>query len=149
MTLIIREAKLTDITNIYHCGCESLPISYNYFDIMIMILYKKYKIYVVYYLDEFIAYVVCNFNTNDNLHIMSIATYNKYRSKGFGTKLINYISKNTTCKSITLYVHKDNDKGIKFYKKNNFIIKKEIIGYYKGLFKDKSNNAYFMEKILL
>jgi ribosomal protein S18 acetylase RimI-like enzyme len=142
--IIIKEAKITDISNIYKCSNDSLPISYNYFEILNFILHNKYKVFVAYDNNDFLAYAICNNNIDDNLHIMSIATYKQYRSKGIGSKLLNEIYKQ--CKSITLYVHKDNEKGIDFYKKNNFIIEKEIDNYYNNYFTSGTNNAYFMKK---
>ena len=57
-------------------------------------------------------------------HIISLALKKKYRRKGIGTKLINFLSffvKNLG-KKLTLYVHCENLEAINFYKKNGFNI---------------------------
>ncbi len=95
--------------------------------------------------NSLIAYILGSLN-NNNYHIMSLGVENDYRKMGYGTKLLNHAKDNIEfCKSLSLYVHAENDVAIAFYKKNGFKIIKEMKDYYgEALGSGKSPDAYLM-----
>ena len=52
--------------------------------------------------------------------IINIIVSNKYRNKGIGTSLLNYLINNYECKELMLEVRESNINAINFYKNNNF-----------------------------
>ena len=78
---------------------------------------------------------------NNNLHIMSISILPKYRGNNLGSNMIHKLKEMFPYYTITLYVQTQNNRAIRFYKKNGFIILNELKNYYSN---QENNNAYKM-----
>jgi GNAT superfamily N-acetyltransferase len=76
----------------------------------------------------------------DTYELKNIATYEQYNGKGYGTKLINYISEYYKNKHATMIVGTGDVPWIlKFYEKNGFKITHRI----KNFFTDNYNHPMF------
>jgi ribosomal protein S18 acetylase RimI-like enzyme len=131
MYTVFRRANITDCVPLSECNKECLPIFYRPAEYIYYILSPFHEIFMI--LDNsnsLVGYVLGQID-GSNFHIMSIGVYNKYRKMGFGSKLISCIIKNVDgCKSLTLYVHVENEVAVNFYKKNGFEIKEKLTNYY-------------------
>ena len=148
-TVIIREATILDIYNLEKLNKECLPIAYSKLQDLEFILSPYNLCLVAEEKGQLIGFLIGQYNTN-NFHILSIGVKEKYRSRGIGKYMIDILVNNPKYSkhynNITLHVHDLNDKGIKFYKKNNFVINKYYKNYYNGILDSKSQGAYLMKK---
>ena len=145
----IRQAGISDIIDLTNLNKECLPIYYNYLQHLSFIMSSNNLVIIAEIKNKIIGYLIGEYNSNNNFHILSFGISEKYRSKGIGRKIINYIENNKkSCNNITLYVHDLNEKGINFYKKNGFNNTKYIKDYYKGALPNLSQGAYHMVKYI-
>ena len=71
---------------------------------------------------SFILGDLFNIEKISEYEILLIYVCKDFRTKGFGTKLLNKIEEHNTClKKIYLEVSKNNSEGISFYKKMKFV----------------------------
>lgn len=146
----IREATTSDASSIYNLNKECLPIYYSLIEHLILILTPGYLVIVAERDNgEIIGYMIGQYE-KDNFHICSIGVTNKYRRKGIGKLLIDYlvINSNSDYKSITLNVHDENESGINFYKKNGFQVEKFLKDYYGDSLDSASRSAFLLRKRL-
>ncbi len=148
MCIVFRKANITDCSSLHECNKKCLPLFYSTTEYIYYTLSPSHYIFVIVESDTntLIAYILGSLNNKNNYHIMSIGVDNNYRKMGYGTKLLTYAKNNLEfCKSISLYVHVENDVAINFYKKNGFQIAKEMKGYYgDALGLNVSPDAYLM-----
>ncbi len=153
MSITIRRAELNDVYNISELNKACLPIYYSPIECFGLLLSLKSIILVAEENKKVIGYLIGEINAgNENYHIMSFGVNEKYRGKGVGgmiiSFLINLIKKELS--NITLYVHTENTKAIKFYEKNGFKNIETLENYYGGSLKEtQSQNAHKMKKDLL
>ena len=81
--------------------------------------------------DKIIGYLYYS-DIYDRLEINQIEIDSNYRNCGYGTKLLDYFTKNVD-KNITLEVKEDNIPAITIYKKFNFKQTAIRKGYYEGI----------------
>jgi ribosomal protein S18 acetylase RimI-like enzyme len=70
-----------------------------------------------------------NLNLENSLYISALIVDQTYRNSGLGVKLIEHVKKvaqESGYDYITLHVWDENQKGIAFYKRNHFIVDKNI-----------------------
>ena len=97
---------------------------------------------IIGYYDNNILVGFLIFNKNyEVLDLLYIVVEPIYRSNGIGSKLVEYLIKNTDYERILLEVRCDNVNAIKLYKKYNF----KIINIRKNYY--ENNDAYVMELI--
>jgi [ribosomal protein S18]-alanine N-acetyltransferase len=102
--------------------------------------------------DEVVAYIMCRTEYGLSLikrfglarkgHVISIATIEKHRGKGIGTKLISLAMnalKASNSKECYLEVRVTNEEAIVLYKKLGFDVMSTLQGYYKD-----GESAYLM-----
>ena len=151
MNAIIRKAIIYDTTSISELNKKCLPIYYSYVEYLLLITSPTYLVLVAEINNEIIGYMVGEFHSsNKNFHILSIGVDDKVRSKGIGTYLINKLIidiKEKKYDNITLFVHDENEKAIKFYIKNDFVKIEHLPNYYEGSLKAKSQGAVKMRKL--
>ena len=102
------------------------PLIYSIIKKEFNINYKKDSIYTNWFVykdnDNIIGFI--NYDIIfDKAEIEYIYVVDEYKKKGIGTKLLNKMIedlKENNVDSITLEVRSNNDKAIKFYKKNGF-----------------------------
>ncbi|MCJ7636385.1 MAG: GNAT family N-acetyltransferase [Nitrososphaeraceae archaeon] len=146
--MIIRQANCLDVSTLTELNKECLPVYYSQFQHLYNILSPYHLVLVVEAKNKLIGYLIGEHN-DKNFHILSIGVQEKYRSKGIGKHLLDYLTNNLPdCNNITLYVHDINDKGINFYIKNNFKKVEHIKNYYEGSFESPSYGAYLMKRII-
>ena len=90
-----------------------------------------------YLIDEKICGYLMVLDSIDVYEILAIATVEEYRNKGIAQELLDKIK----TKDIFLEVRKNNEKAIKFYKKNNF----KQISIRKGYYSDPTEDAIIMK----
>ena len=147
---VFREANLKDIDGINLCNKVSLPIYYSKTELIFLLLNSDIGVIVAQYNQNIIGYAIFEKQAN-NAHIISIAVYPKFRSHGVGSKLIKKIcidcKKLHNIKTLTLFVHSENGRGIKFYKKNGFKKTETLKDYYRSALKNcKNYDAFKMFK---
>lgn len=137
---MIRNITVNDI-NIYNkLGKELNKDFSNLFDLNKELNNKYNKIYV-YDLDGLIIgfiHIIVSFDVAD---IINIVVDQKYRNKGYGKELIDYVIKNNNLEELNIEVRKSN-KAVNFYLNNGFKIIREIPNYY------NNEDAYFMKKVI-
>lgn len=62
--------------------------------------------------------------------LYSLCIDESYQGRGFAQNLLDYSFEHLEELSFSLEVHSDNQRAIELYKKNGFIIKKRLVGYY-------------------
>lgn len=77
------------------------------------------------------------------LELLYIVIDEKYRKKGFGSQIVQFLEETPGVERIILEVRKSNSAGVEFYKKNGFTVLREIKNYY-----DNGEGAYSMEKVI-
>lgn len=145
----IRLATIYDVNEIQKLNKECLPIYYSYVEHILYIMNSANLVILAEEDKQIIGYLIGEYSTN-NFHIFSIGVTEKYRSRGVGKLLIDYLVQNSNKRydNITLNVHDLNEKGIRFYKKNKFQIVKHLKNYYNGELTSPSQSAYEMKRII-
>ena len=111
----ITKINIEDYQILENIGKDSLPIYYHKRDIIYMDVFDKNNIMLKYSINnKIIGFIFCSYQS-DNIHINSFAISKKYRRKGYGQNMIEYIKKYK--KNITLNVLETNENAIQFYKK--------------------------------
>lgn len=137
-------SKSKEFNKIEEIGRASLPIYYDYFNLMIMHMSNKAKFLVLRIgkKKEIIGY--CVFETIPNekrTHIMSIAILPEHRRKGYASKIILELKKQVIdMRKISLYVKIDNKSAINFYESLGFKNIKTLKNYYRNF---DVNDAYY------
>ena len=150
--MIIRRAEINDCIGLSELNKQCLPIYYTPIEFFMMALSLQYIVFVVEYEGKIVGYMVGEFHLNDkNYHILSIGVDKLHRSKGIGEKVISELINlvKSQIDNITLYVHVENEKAVKFYEKEGFMIVETIKNYYQGSLKANSQDAHRMKKILV
>lgn len=109
---------------------QSINLPHMYF--LVMELEGK----IIGYIGSYILY--------EEAELLNFVIHEAYQRKGYGQKLIMQIilqAKSIGADHITLEVRVDNQKGINFYKKNNF----KIVSIRKNYYSD-GTDAYLMQK---
>lgn len=73
--------------------------------------------------DEPVGFLVASLDSDKKLHINRFAVAVEYQNRGYGTILLEQLEKTlvgTPIETITLFVNKNNDEAITFYKKLGF-----------------------------
>ena len=145
--LSIERAICADIKDIHIINKESLPVYYDHDDYIRFVLDKRCYLLKAIVDNKIIGYILGKMYTDNRLHIMTFAINSDYRSKGYGSKLIDEIEKivreERDINQITLYVKESFKNAIRFYIKNGFITEKRMRHYY-----GKNDHGYKMKKIL-
>ena len=151
MSVKIRKSRFTDVLSICRCNKAVLPISYSISEYISFMMDKSILLYVAEDLDQnIIGYILSQYDKKFT-HILSIGVYEKYQRLGIGTMLINFLESNVNnlTDNLSLNVHVENIKAIKFYEKIGFSKKETLENYYSGNLKNvKSQSAYRFEKKL-
>jgi ribosomal protein S18 acetylase RimI-like enzyme len=124
-------------------GRQSLPIYYCYDSYKGFLNNKNSNTKVYIAKDEnnkILGFIITTLTNENNTHLLSFAVDPKYRRIQIGSKLINHVKK-LEKKYISLHVQKINNIAVEFYKKNKFVIIKEIKDYYSTL---DNPEAYLM-----
>jgi ribosomal protein S18 acetylase RimI-like enzyme len=164
--MIIRNANISDVNDIFLCSKECLPIYYSVDEYKSFVQSKNEIIIIAKDHIGLCGYVYAKI-IKQYIHIMSFGIYDRCRRKGIGSLLIDHLvdwikidcvgSDTDSLKSlyhkisaISLYVHAENIGGIKFYKNYGFKQVKVLSNYYGGYIKDASTqDAFRLEKIIL
>ena len=147
--LKIRDASISDVSEIASCSKQNLPISYSVGDLVFMFI-GNYEIIVAVIDNKIIGYIVADID-NDNVHIHSFAIDKEFRRIGIGHDLMTELENKVKdkCKTMSLYVHIENLSGKEFYKKYGFEKVIRIKNYYQGHLKNvKSQDALKLVKII-
>ncbi|VVU95503.1 Acetyltransferase (GNAT) family [seawater metagenome] len=147
--IIIKEAKISNIRQIYSCNKKCLPISYNLESYFNFILSDDSIVLIAERNSELIGYIIGTYHQSiKGFHIISFAVYPKFRRLKIGSKLMANIiklaiNKYDHLKKISLYASCHNYIGHQFYLGQGFCIVKIIKNYY-----SHSDNAFVFEKTL-
>lgn len=140
--MILGIADPDDFSEIEYIGEQCLPIYYKEKDLIDIKNKENYYIFKVHDNTRIYGFMVTKKqDQNNNLHIMSISILPKYRGNNLGSNMIHKLKEMFPYYTITLYVQTQNNRAIRFYKKNGFIILNELNNYYSN---QENNNAYKM-----
>lgn len=151
MKINIRIAKTEDIDQIFEIGKATLPIYYYHEALSSFIKSSNYLIIVSEHATNIVGFLIMKISKK-NIHIMSLGITKKYRKKGIGSKMLEYLEQiakhYSLIKTVTLNVHIENTAAINFYLKHNFVKTKEMSNYYSAIPYNCSLNGYLMTKNL-
>ena len=141
---IIRKFEPTDMFSVIKLASDTLPERYN--PSLFTYFYETYSrgFIVAESAHKIIGFII-GVKINQNLaKILMISVSEQHRKKNIGISLLNKLLlelKKEKISTIQLEVRTDNQKAIKFYKKNGFEIKEKITCFYQN-----GENAYTMQK---
>ena len=136
---LIRVANKNDLKSVNRLG-ESLHSNFTTTFHIDEELDNNLAIVIVYEENNQILGYLYALNLVDNIDLLSIVVDSRYRFKGIGSALLDYlIKKYTLDKTITLEVAVDNKNAISLYSKFDFKVVNVRKGYYNG------NDAYLMK----
>lgn len=141
--------KLYDITNVSinilkqveTIGCDEimLPIYYEEDSLKSELTCNNSFLLVITNEDNLVLSFLIYTLDENSVHIKSICIKQQYKRYRLGSHLINYLKNNYN--KVTLYVQSINTVAFQFYKKNGFIIERDVIDYYQSL---EHKQAYYM-----
>ncbi len=131
--LVIRSASLSDTYALSSCSARNLPIHYGLAQSFIAISDDKSVVFLAEDSGSVVGFIIAELRT-DKCHIMSFGVDKEYRGHKIGTKLMNAVAEHVkeTLPKLTLFVHIENEVGIRFYQKYGFKIVNIVKGYYNG-----------------
>jgi len=132
MKIIVKRARIANAAEISSLNQLCLPIYYSLLEYGYYIMSAAYEVIIAIHNNKIIGYLIGQYESNHNFHIMSFGTHTNYRNLGIGTILLTRISEliKKKCKSITLNVHVENNTAIHTYTKSNFKVKSILTDYY-------------------
>lgn len=141
----IRKFALSDLPKVMKIERVSFPYQENFPKFLFEKYYREYPngFIVAENENEIRGYTIGR-PKNGGAEIISLAVDSKWRRKGIGTKLTNFLIghfKGRGLKEVFLHVRTKNKAGISFYQKLGFKILKTIKNYYRN-----GNDAYLMRK---
>ena len=144
---MIREMRYDDIYDVHLLHYNQLNESYS-FEIFKSLIDRWPSGQLVYtdFTGKIIAHIGTEIGIDGGSHIMYLSVDTFHKGKGIGTLLMERfktISRMNNCRHISLEVKTSNVNGIKFYKKNGFIIVGNVPpGFY------KDSDGYVMDCFL-
>ncbi len=132
--MIIRKSILEDLDFIYTLGKENLETQFSKETLKTFIIYDE--TYHVFSLleDKLIGYIIL-WESDKYGQIIDIVIEEKYRNKGYGSKLLDYginVLKGMNVKMVSLEVNEDNKSALKLYLKAGFIKERTLENYYEN-----------------
>lgn len=132
--MIIRKSTLEDLDFIYTLGKENLETQFSKETLKTFIIYDE--TYHVFSLleDKLIGYIIL-WESDKYGQIIDIVIEEKYRNKGYGSKLLDYginVLKGMNVKMVSLEVNEDNKSALKLYLKAGFIKERTLENYYEN-----------------
>jgi len=142
-TIIIRNAGVDDIEDVYNIEKESFDSPWNYKNILHE-LNLQFSIFIVACIDETIAGYVIAWQVQDEIQLNKIAVKRNYKRLGIGKRLLEKIIEisNPPVARVFLEVRESNAEAQLFYRKLGFI----TTGFRKDYY--KTDHAILMEKRL-
>ena len=140
-------ANLIDTLRIHEINKECLPIYYFASEFMLYIMSNKHILLkATFKKTKIVGYLLAQWNSDTNLHIMSIGVIPEYRRKNIGKFMIDTLietgkQRKPYIKNVTLYIQVCNTGAIQFYIENMFKKKKLIEHYY-----NENDNAFLMNR---
>jgi len=124
----IRELSLKELFSVYDLICEIRDeLEYDEFEDLIYDMRDRYKMVGILEGDTLISYAGICIDTNlyhkRHLLIEDFVTAQKYRQKGYGTMMLDYLrdyAKMAMCKNIVISCKSKTKETYLFYKKNGF-----------------------------
>lgn len=120
--MLIKKANLEDLNEIEIIGKNSLPINYNLHNLQLFFYDKNHNILIISNNNIIIGFIIYEIKLN-SYHIKSLAIDLKYRNKGYGSIILNYIKDKLikdNLKFISLFMQSKNSILKKFYTQNKF-----------------------------
>jgi len=149
---ILRRCELGDIIPVMEINLRTLPEHYSdyFYESLLEELPEAFVVAEI--SGKIVGYIMCKmehgFSNFKKLgfvkkgHVVSIAVMNEYRSKGFGSALVNESIKGVKirqCSELYLEVRCSNNDAVKLYEKIGFTIQQRLKAYYRD-----GEDAYLM-----
>jgi len=141
---ILRRCELGDIIPVMEINLRTLPEHYSdyFYESLLEELPEAFVVAEI--SGKIMGYIMCKmepgFSNFKKLgfvkkgHVVSIAVMNEYRSKGFGSALVNESIKGVKirqCSELYLEVRCSNNDAVRLYEKLGFSITQELKAYYR------------------
>jgi len=149
---ILRRCELSDIIPVMEINLRTLPEHYSdyFYESLLEELPEAFVVAEI--SGKIVGYIMCKmehgFSNFKKLgfvkkgHVVSIAVMNEYRSKGFGSALVNECIngvKIRQCSELYLEVRCSNNDAVRLYEKLGFSITQRLKAYYRD-----GEDAYVM-----
>jgi len=149
---ILRRCELSDIIPVMEINLRTLPEHYSdyFYESLLEELPEAFVVAEI--SGKIMGYIMCKmehgFSNFKKLgfvkkgHVVSIAVMNEYRSKGFGSALVNESIKGVKirqCSELYLEVRCSNNDAVRLYEKLGFSITQKLKAYYRD-----GEDAYVM-----
>jgi len=149
---ILRRCELGDIIPVMEINLKTLPEHYSdyFYESLLEELPEAFVVAEI--SGKIVGYIMCKmehgFSNFKKLgfvkkgHVVSIAVMNEYRSKGFGSALVNESIKGVKirqCSELYLEVRCSNNDAVRLYEKLGFSITQKLKAYYRD-----GEDAYVM-----
>jgi len=149
---ILRRCELGDIIPVMEINLRTLPEHYSeyFYESLLEELPEAFVVAEI--SGKIVRYIMCKmeqgFSNFKKLgfvkkgHVVSIAVMNEYRSKGFGSALVNESIKGVKirqCSELYLEVRCSNNDAVRLYEKLGFSITQKLKAYYRD-----GEDAYVM-----
>ena len=149
---ILRRCELGDIIPVMEINLKTLPEHYSdyFYESLLEELPEAFVVAEI--SGKIVGYIMCKmehgFSNFKKLgfvkkgHVVSIAVMNEYRSKGFGSALVNESIKGVKirqCSELYLEVRCSNNDAVRLYEKLGFSITQRLKAYYRD-----GEDAYVM-----
>jgi len=149
---ILRRCELSDIIPVMEINLRTLPEHYSdyFYESLLEELPEAFIVAEI--SGKIVGYIMCKiehgFSNFKKLgfvkkgHVVSIAVMNEYRSKGFGSALVNESIKGVKirqCSELYLEVRCSNNDAVRLYEKLGFSITQKLKSYYRD-----GEDAYVM-----
>jgi len=149
---ILRRCELSDIIPVMEINLRTLPEHYSdyFYESLLEELPEAFVVAEI--SGKIVGYIMCKmehgFSNFKKLgfvkkgHVVSIAVMNEYRSKGFGSALVNESIKGVKirqCSELYLEVRCSNNDAVRLYEKLGFSINQRLKTYYRD-----GEDAYLM-----
>ena len=149
---IIRRCEPSDMISVMEINMKTLPEHYSdyFYESLLEELPEAFVVAEI--SNKIVGYIMCKmehgFSNFKKLgfvkkgHVVSIAVMNEYRSKGFGSALVNEGIKGVKirqCSELYLEVRCSNNDAVRLYEKLGFSITQKLKAYYRD-----GEDAYVM-----
>ena len=145
--IVIRLMEIDDLKKVLEIEKQSFSVPWNYDIFFSELTRNRYARYFVLEKDKEIIGYLGFWHKEASFHITNIAITEKFRRKGYGKKLLNFIEKIATTyriKKISLEVRRSNCIAQDMYRKYGY----KVIRVLKNYYQEEKEDALVVEKKL-
>lgn len=145
--IVIRSMEIDDLKKVLELEKQSFPVPWTYDLFFSELTRNRYARYFILEKDKEIIGYLGLWYKGASFHITNIAITEKFRSKGYGRKLLKFVEKiavSYKIKKISLEVRKSNCIAQDMYRKYGY----KVIRFLRNYYQEEKEDALVMEKKL-